>query len=249
MILLLFDIDGTLTDPRKRIDPEMLQHLQSWKSVPGVTLGIVGGSDRIKAQEQLGEKEMTDLFEYAFSENGLVFYHKGVLRHEYSLTHFISPSTLNRFINYVLLYLCTLELPVKTGTFIEYRKSMLNISPVGRNCSQEQRDDFEIYDQEHRIRETMIMNLKEEFPESEMPVEYGIGGQISFDVFPRGLNKTFCLEHLPLDEFDTVYFFGDKTEKGGNDYEIYHDPRVQGRRVTSWQDTASQVQGLLRPDS
>jgi len=57
------------------------------------------------------------------------------------------------------------------------------------------------------------------------------------------------LEHLPLDEFDTVYFFGDKTEKGGNDYEIYHDPRVQGRRVTSWQDTVSQVQGLLRPDS
>jgi phosphomannomutase len=243
MILLLFDIDGTLTDPRKRIDPEMLQHLQSWKSVPGVILGIVGGSDRIKAQEQLGEKEMTDLFEYAFSENGLVFYHKGVLRHEYSLTHFISQPTLNRFINYVFLYLCTLELPVKTGTFIEYRKSMLNISPVGRNCSQEQRDDFEIYDQEHRIRETMITNLKEEFP--EMPVEYGIGGQISFDVFPRGLNKTFCLEHLPLHEFDNVYFFADKTDEGGNDYEIYHDPRVQGRRVTSWQDTARQVQVLL----
>jgi len=245
MILLLFDIDGTLTEPRKRIDVEMLQHLHSWKSLPGVTLGIVGGSDRTKAQEQLGEKEMTEIFEYAFSENGLVFYHQGILRHEFSLTHFIPQTTLNRFINYVLLYMCTLELPIKTGTFIEYRKSMLNISPVGRNCSQEQRDAFEIYDQKHLVRDTMIKDLKKEFPESEMPVEYGIGGQISFDVFPRGLNKTFCLEHLPLDTFEAVYFFGDKTDAGGNDHEIFHDPRVQGRRVTSWQNTARQVQDLL----
>lgn len=32
------------------------------------------------------------------------------------------------------------------GTFIEFRTGMLNISPVGRNCSQEERDAFEIYD-------------------------------------------------------------------------------------------------------
>ena len=32
------------------------------------------------------------------------------------------------------------------GTFIEFRTGMLNISPVGRNCSQEERDAFEVYD-------------------------------------------------------------------------------------------------------
>lgn len=32
------------------------------------------------------------------------------------------------------------------GTFIEFRMGMLNVSPIGRNCSQEERDEFERYD-------------------------------------------------------------------------------------------------------
>ena len=32
------------------------------------------------------------------------------------------------------------------GTFIEFRSGMLNVSPIGRNCSQEERDEFERYD-------------------------------------------------------------------------------------------------------
>lgn len=38
------------------------------------------------------------------------------------------------------------DIPIKRGTFIEFRKGMLNVSPIGRNCSQEERDEFEQYD-------------------------------------------------------------------------------------------------------
>jgi hypothetical protein len=31
------------------------------------------------------------------------------------------------------------------GTFVEFRSGMINVSPVGRNCSQEERDEFEKY--------------------------------------------------------------------------------------------------------
>lgn len=34
-----------------------------------------------------------------------------------------------------------------------------------------------------------------------------------------------------------IHFFGDKTYKGGNDYEIYNDIRTIGYNVTSPQDT------------
>lgn len=34
----------------------------------------------------------------------------------------------------------------RRGTFIEFRMGMLNVSPIGRNCSQEERDEFERYD-------------------------------------------------------------------------------------------------------
>ena len=42
-----------------------------------------------------------------------------------------------------------------------------------------------------------------------------LGGQISFDVFPTGWDKTYCLQHLDPKEFKTIHFFGDKTAKVG----------------------------------
>lgn len=37
------------------------------------------------------------------------------------------------------------------------------------------------------------------------------GGQISFDVFPEGWDKRYCLGHVDKDGYETIYFFGDKT--------------------------------------
>jgi phosphomannomutase len=58
----------------------------------------------------------------------------------------LGEENLQKFINFVLKYLSGIEIPIKRGTFIEYRKGMLNISPIGRNCSREERNQFEIYD-------------------------------------------------------------------------------------------------------
>ncbi|KAK4371932.1 hypothetical protein RND71_007316 [Anisodus tanguticus] len=68
----------------------------------------------------------------------------------------------------------------KTGTFIEFRSGMLNVSPIGRNCSQEERDEFEKYDKVHKIRETMITVLRKKF--AHLNLTFSIGGQSSFDV-------------------------------------------------------------------
>ena len=43
-----------------------------------VSSGVVGGSDFPKQKEQLGDTVLED-FDYSFSENGLVAYHKGQL--------------------------------------------------------------------------------------------------------------------------------------------------------------------------
>ena len=101
---------------------------------------------------------------------------------------------MKKFINFCLHYLADIDIPVKRGTFIEYRTGLINVSPVGRNCSQSERDDFEKYDHEHGIRKKFIEVLKKEFP--DLGVKYSIGGQISFDVFPIGWDKTYCLRFL-----------------------------------------------------
>ncbi len=51
--------------------------------------------------------------------------------------------------------------------------------------------------------------LRKEF--ADYGLQFSIGGQISFDVFPKGWDKTFCLNFMDLDTIKVVHFFGDKT--------------------------------------
>ena len=74
---------------------------------------------------------------------------------------------------------------------------------------------------------------------------YSIGGQISFDCFPTGWDKTYCLKFLAEGDFDEIHFFGDKTFEGGNDYEIFTSERTIGHTVTSPDDTKEQCTKLF----
>eukprot|EP01100_Stratorugosa_tubuloviscum_P016085 TRINITY_DN997_c0_g1_i2.p1 TRINITY_DN997_c0_g1~~TRINITY_DN997_c0_g1_i2.p1 ORF type:complete len:139 (-),score=54.90 TRINITY_DN997_c0_g1_i2:68-484(-) len=129
------------------------------------------------------------------------------------------------------------------GTFIEFRSGMLNVSPIGRNCSQQERIDFEKYDNQHQIRAKMIEHLKQNFEDYNL--HYSIGGQISIDIFPKGWDKTYCLKHVENFNFEQIHFFGDKTQPGGNDYEIFISPKVIGHTVSNPQDTINQLTQLL----
>lgn len=66
-------------------------------------------------------------------------------------------------------------MPFKRGTFIEFRTGMINISPVGRNCTKEERIQFYEYDLEHQIRQKFIQAIKKEFP--DLALTYSIGKQ------------------------------------------------------------------------
>lgn len=63
--------------------------------------------------------------------------------------------------------------------------------------------------QEHNIRQKFKAALEKEF--ANCGLQFAIGGQISLDIFPVGWNKTYCLQFLEKDGFNTMHFFGDKT--------------------------------------
>ncbi|KAI9985315.1 hypothetical protein PInf_004643 [Phytophthora infestans] len=230
-IIALFDVDGTLTVARKTVTPQMLERLKKLRE--SITIGVVGGSDLVKQKEQLGE-DVTNNFDFSFSENGLVAYHDGKLVGETPQGSVHDPQ-INKLVNFCLRYIADLDIPVKRGTFVEFRMGMINVSPIGRNCSQVERDEFEKYDHIHKIRETFVEKLRAEF--SEYNLTFSIGGQISFDVFPSGWDKTFCLRYLDAKDYNEIHFFGDKTHKGGNDYEIYTSERIIGHAVKNPEET------------
>jgi len=237
--IILFDIDGTLTKSRNFISPKMKAVLEQLKSK--VTVGLVGGSDLSKIEEQMGP--CTSEFEYVFTQNGLVAFKNGSQVHNQSILQFLGEEKLQKFVNFCLRYIADLEIPVKRGTFVEFRQGMLNVSPIGRNCSQSERDEFEEYDREHKIREKFVSTVREKF--AHFGLTFAIGGQISFDAFPNGWDKTYCLKLVQDDGFDVIHFFGDKTYKGGNDHEIFEDTRTTGHTVTSPSDTIIQIKELM----
>jgi len=248
-ILLLFDVDGTLTLPRLKISKEMVELLEQIQKKKiyndeAVDLGFVGGSDLQKQIEQIGVENM-NLFDWKFAENGLVSYYGDALINKTSLIDHIGEGGYQKLVNICMRILSYTYVPVKRGQFIELRNGMINISPIGRSCSQKERDDFEAWDKIYKVRETIISQIKEqlaEFPELDM--QFSIGGQISIDIFPRGWDKTYCLQYV-LGKYDDIYFFGDKTFPGGNDYEIYSDVHVNGIHVDSYHDTMEILENIL----
>ncbi|XP_065846396.1 uncharacterized protein [Oscarella lobularis] len=213
-------------------------------------VGLVGVSDQSKILEQMGGKDAIHSYDYVFAENGLVAYKNGELVAVESIKTFMGEEKLKQLINFCLHYIADLDIPIKRCVIPRFGarlltcllikgnvhcNGMLNVSPIGRNCSQEERIAFFEYDKETGIRTKFVSALEREF--ASFDLKFSIGGQISFDVFPIGWDKTYCLRHVANDGFDVVRFFGDKTFEGGNDHEIYVDPRTVGHAVKNPDDT------------
>ncbi|KAF8220269.1 eukaryotic phosphomannomutase [Tricholoma matsutake] len=233
--LVLFDVDGTLTPARRVASPEMIQALRSLRQ--RVSIGFVGGSDLAKISEQLSVagSNVIDDFDYAFAENGLTAYRAGKALESQSFIKYVGEDRYKPLVNFILHYIADMDIPIKRGTFVEFRNGMINVSPIGRNATIEERNAFEVYDKKHGLRAAFVKVLQEKF--SDYDLTYSIGGQISFDVFPRGWDKTYALRHVDHEGFEEIHFFGDKAYKGGNDYEIFTDPRTIGHSVSSPDDT------------
>ena len=241
-----------------------------------VAIGFVSGSDLVKQQEQLGSANVnvTSMFDFCFAENGLTAYRLGEQLPSNSFIKWIGEAQYKELVRFILHYVADLEIPVKRGTFIEFRNGMINVSPIGRNASTAERNAYEKYDIEHGVRKAFVEKLRERFGHlglTYVPLpppppflsltqtnrapktkRFSIGGQISFDVFPTGWDKTYCLTHLENDarlpggvEYTTIHFFGDKTFEGGNDYEIFTDSRTIGHTVTGPQDTIAELKALF----
>ncbi|CAL5357315.1 unnamed protein product [Camellia sinensis] len=119
-------------------------------------------SEKIFGVLDVEKKVINDYdYDYLFAQNGLVAYKDGKLIGTQSLRSYLGEEKL------------------KIGTFIAFRSGLLNVSPIGQNCSQEERDEFEKYDKVLNIRPKMVSVLCEKF--AHLNLTFSIEGKISFD--------------------------------------------------------------------
>jgi phosphomannomutase len=234
MRLFLFDVDGTLAESTKKIKPDLVKILEKLDQNPDIELGIVGGGSYQKITEQLGQENL-GLFRYVFAENGIIAYQDGQEISSDSIKNNLSERTIQDIINFVLRYIADLELPFKRGRFVVFRNGMLYITPIGGDCSDEERKIFAEYDRVHKVRIQFIQALYEHFGSESL--DFLMGGQIGIGIHPKGWDKTYCLRHIPEGRYQEIHFYGDRTEPEGNDYPLYSHPSVIGHGVKNPEDT------------
>jgi phosphomannomutase len=199
----IFDIDGTLTPSRLRIDPEFEKFFLQWMKDKNVI--FVTGSDKDKTIEQVGEKIWTNV-KRAYQSCGNAVYEGGELIRQLD---FKLDRELLRLLS---TFKATSEWKEVYGNHIEERIGLINFSTIGRSCPQEARERYAEWDKEIRERELFCKIVEDTFPNLEATV----GGQISIDIYPKGKNKAQVLDDI----IGPITFFGDKCEFGGNDYPI-----------------------------
>ena len=226
MVSYIFDVDGTLTESRKKIDPEFANWLEMFMTHNACY--IVTGSDREKTIEQVG-KHIYNLCVrvYNCSGNDVYEQEKNIRRNE-----FYKSKELEEYLEYLLQ---RSEFPDKTGKHLEYRPGLLNFSILGRNATPEQRAKYVEWDKKTNEREYYSEALKHMFPQ----YQHEVAGDTGIDITgPKG-NKSQIISDFDLKN-DHIYFFGDKMEPGGNDYLLSYALATKGhtvRQVKKWEDT------------
>ena len=239
--VVLFDMDGTLTESRQVIENNMLESLKELLQISNVEVGVVTGSDYDYVKQQLGlllsESSMCQKI-HVLPCNGTKYYTPPDSQSDlYQLSYNEDMSMLLGKENMRSLMQMLIErqsrfsyaLDDLTGHFISYRGSMINWCPIGRNASEEQRNNFiqldNSYEPSLRLRELRALGYKLTELGLDSLLTVKLGGDTSFDVYPTGWDKRYCLKYF---KGYKLWFVGDRCKENGNDYEIFQEVSETG---------------------
>lgn len=202
----VFDVDGTLTPSRQKINDSFGSFFLDFCSSNDVYL--VTGSDRPKTLEQLGQ-DILDRVKLSFNCAGAEVWrankliHAGIWEPEPELIQFLEH------------LLEKSKYTQRAGNHIELRRGMINFSVAGRGSDLEGRKQYVEWDKSTSERLHLVEKVNHKFP----GVSAYIGGEIGIDIFPKGYGKARAIDQIRTDPTDILYYFGDQVFENGNDYE------------------------------
>lgn len=244
--LLLFDVDGTIAESGQTID-KSIYDLLSKIDKKKYEFGICGGGvfDKIKYQ-------IKDLkFEHIFSECGSV-YHKEInnqLEKQYEhllVNHKLFPY-FHLFLKKSLQFISEI-LEGTSGYFIDIRHGLIYISLVGLQADKRDREIFYKKDFQYNYRKNLLDELvqisKKEGIDTELKIT--LGGSTGIAIFPEEWGKKQVFNSISSKDYEKIYYFGDKYEENGNDYDLIHHPETIGIKIDNLADTYNSLLNILK---
>jgi len=220
----LFDVDGTLTPSRKKINSQFAVWFLYFAQNNAVSL--VTGSDNPKTLEQIGPEICMSVNKiYNCNGNDIWQKQKNIYTNPWKIS-----KELRAFLEQEL-ELSSYQ--TRTGKHIEERPGMVNFSIVGRNADKVQRKDYFYYDIEADERIHIAERINKNFPE----VSAVVGGETGIDIISKGKDKRQVLDDISEDR---ILFFGDRMDPDGNDFSLAYAVKEAGgvaKQVKSWRDT------------
>ena len=231
----IFDVDGTLTLSRGKMDNEFANWFEHFATHNAVYL--VTGSDREKTLEQIPE-HIYNLCITVYQCSGNDVWQQGTnLRtSDFKLDDILFQDLINELENS--------KFHTRTGNHIDERPGLANFSVLGRNASLEDRFLYRQWDEHKNERQDICERLRKKWPN----YNFQIAGETGIDITAKESTKAQILTDFDPD--DTLYFFGDKCKYGGNDFEIASDvvARLGDNKVfevNDWEDTWSILKQLV----
>jgi len=210
-ICYIFDVDGTLTYPRSKMEPAFIREFAEWSY--GRQLFIATGSDFEKTKQQV-PKSILSLFQNIFCCMGNET--RSSTGQLIEKSEFVIPDELDQDLQKILK-----ESPYhnKTGNHIEFRTGMINFTTVGRNANKTERNNYNIWDNINKERQQIADYINKNYP----TLNASVGGSISIDIIEEGRDKGQIVNYLENQGAMKVVFVGDRCFPGGNDWGVVRE--------------------------
>ena len=240
-MIYIFDVDGTLTPSRGRMDEEFAEFFL--KFVTEYECYMITGSDRKKTLEQI-PKPIYDMCIKVYQCSGNHVFQRDKELHK---NNWVLPDPHHKWL---LDELHNSAFYSKTGDHFDQRIGLLNFSVLGRKGGIEGRAMYKQWDEHKKEREGIAKRFNERWYEQEWwdisadLVIATVAGETGIDITPHMMGKEQIVKNFDATK---VVFFGDKTMPGGNDYSIAAKLEREGGKViqvNSWEDTYKCLQKI-----